>query len=59
MKRYFIVCLLSIAAAWAQAGVGLTEVPGVQGDGPVTVFYPSTAANQGVQRAFFRQKLLP
>ncbi|MDB5945967.1 MAG: hypothetical protein JWQ33_993 [Ramlibacter sp.] len=54
MKRYLIVSLLAVAAAWAQAGVGLTEVPGVQGDGPVTVFYPSGAVDQTVERGPFK-----
>ena len=41
MKRYLLVCLLALAAVWAQAGVGLTTLPGLHGDGPVTVFYPA------------------
>jgi predicted dienelactone hydrolase len=50
MKRFLLVCLLCLAAAWAQAGVGVTDLPGLQGDGPVTVFYPTSAADQPVQR---------
>ena len=50
MKRYLLVCLLALGAAWAQAGVGLTTLPGREGDGPVTVFYPSSAADQPLQR---------
>ena len=50
MKRYLLVCLLALAAVWAQAGVGLTVLPGRAGDGPVTVFYPSSAPDQPVQR---------
>jgi predicted dienelactone hydrolase len=50
MKRYILVVLLSLAAFWAQAGVGVTSLPGLHGDGPVTVFYPSSAADQPLQR---------
>jgi predicted dienelactone hydrolase len=50
MKRWLLSLLAALAAACAQAGVGLTELPGLQGDGPVTVFYPSSAADQALQR---------
>ncbi|MFC5498953.1 alpha/beta hydrolase family protein [Caenimonas terrae] len=53
MKRYLLTCLLALGAAWAQAGVGLTTLPGQQGDGPVTVFYPTAAADQPLQRGAF------
>lgn len=59
MKRYLLVCILSLAAVWAQAGVGLTTVPGLQGDGPVTVFYPSAAADQPTQRGPYALQLAP
>ncbi|HSV36340.1 MAG TPA: dienelactone hydrolase [Ramlibacter sp.] len=49
MKHYLITGLLALAAACAQAGVGLAEVNGVQGDGPVTVYYP-TAVPDSAQR---------
>ncbi len=56
--------LLAFAAATAafmptasHAGTGLTELPGLQGDGPVTVFYPTAAADQAVQRAAFTLQL--
>jgi predicted dienelactone hydrolase len=39
--------LLSLAA---QAAVGLDELPGSEGDGPVTVFYPSSSPAQPVER---------
>jgi predicted dienelactone hydrolase len=49
---------LRLAAAWslcllaclAQASTGLLELPGIEGDGPVTLFYPSSSAGQPVQR---------
>jgi predicted dienelactone hydrolase len=59
MKRHLLASLLSLAAAWAQAGVGLTELPGVQGDGPVTVFYPSSAADKPLQRGPFTLQVAP
>lgn len=59
MRKPFIAALLSLAAAWAQAGVGLTELPGQQGDGPVTVFYPSSAPDQAVTRGPFTLQLAP
>jgi predicted dienelactone hydrolase len=57
MKRYLPVCLLALAAAWAQAGVGLTTLPGREGDGPVTVFYPTAAADQPLQRGPYALQL--
>ncbi len=59
MKRYLIVVLLSLAAVLAQAGVGLTELPGLDGDGPVTVFYPSSAPDQPLQRGPYALQLAP
>ena len=53
MYKYFLVCLLALAAAGAQAGTGLTQIPGDKGDGPVTVYYPSSAPDQRVQRGPF------
>jgi predicted dienelactone hydrolase len=53
MKKYLFACLLAAACAYAQAGVGLTQLPGQKGDNPVTVFYPSTADNKPVQRGPF------
>ena len=45
MYKYILTCLLAIGAACAHAGVGLTQVTPAKGDGPVTVFYPSSAAD--------------
>ncbi|MEP6825568.1 MAG: dienelactone hydrolase [Ramlibacter sp.] len=42
-----------LTAAPAHAGVGLAELPGLQGDGPVTVYYPSAAAEAPVARGPF------
>lgn len=61
MKRFLATTLLACAAAAtslaSHAGTGLTELPGLQGDGPVTVFYPSTGADQAVQRGPFALQL--
>jgi predicted dienelactone hydrolase len=57
MKKFLLTGLLSLAATWAQAGLGLAELPGLQGDGPVTVFYPSSAAEQPVTRGPFTLSL--
>ncbi|RYF68019.1 MAG: dienelactone hydrolase, partial [Comamonadaceae bacterium] len=52
--------LLALAtASAAHAGTGLRELPGLQGDGPVTVFYPSSNADQPVQRGPFALSLAP
>lgn len=53
MTRYLLACALALAAACAQAGMGLAQIPGLKGDGPVTVFYPSSAGDQPVQRLVF------
>lgn len=45
------------AAGLAHAGVGLTQLPGLAGDGPVTVFYPSAAEEQPVNRGVFEFRL--
>jgi len=44
---------LGLLCALAQAATGLTELPGLEGDGPVTVFYPSDAEAKAVQRGPF------
>ena len=44
---------LTVWCAWAHASVGLTTLPGAGGDGPVTVFYPSSAATAPLRRGSF------
>jgi predicted dienelactone hydrolase len=56
MKR-LLSSLLLAAAGCAQAGLGLTEVPGREGDGPVTVFYPTPAPDQAVVRGPYTLRL--
>lgn len=59
MRRFLltIALALALAAARAHAGVGLTELPGVDHDGPVTVFYPSSASDEPVRRGPFTLEL--
>ncbi|GAB3470746.1 alpha/beta hydrolase family protein [Polaromonas eurypsychrophila] len=57
MRNYFITGLLSLAAAYAQAGMGFTELPGLQADGPVTVFYPTLGEGQRIQKGPFSLQL--
>lgn len=59
MKNYLLSCALAIAAACAQAGVGLAEIAGREGDGPVTVFYPTTAQDRPLTRGPFHLRLAP
>jgi predicted dienelactone hydrolase len=44
------IVALTFALAGPAAAVGLTTLPAAKGDGPVTVFYPSAAAEHSVQR---------
>jgi hypothetical protein len=44
---------LAIAPIAARAGMGLAVLAGTAGDGPVTVFYPTDAAEQPVTRGVF------
>lgn len=55
--RYAAVIVLAVVAASApfvaRAGVGLSEIRGANLDRPVTVFYPTAAADQPVRRGPF------
>jgi len=44
---------LGLLSALAQAASGLTEIAGREGDGPVTVFYPTSAAAVPLKRGPF------
>ena len=57
MKKYLLGGLFCLGTACSQAGIGLTELPGMQGDGPVTVFYPSSDDDKPVQRGPFTLNL--
>ncbi len=49
---------LAFCFSLASAGTGLTTIPGLEGDGPVTVFYPSSAASQPLKRGPFAMQLV-
>jgi len=48
-----LAAALAVLAARAAAAVGVTEIAGRDGSGPVTVFYPSTSAATALKRGPF------
>jgi predicted dienelactone hydrolase len=57
LVRFLITVALALLSAVAQAAVGVTEIPGKDGDGPVTIFYPSSTEEKAVTRGPFKLKL--
>lgn len=57
MKRLLLT--LAVWAGSTQAGMGLAELPGLEDEGPVTVFYPTTTSEVPVQRGPFLLSLAP
>ena len=53
MSRALLGALLFFAVFLARAGTGVDEVQGLDGDGPVTVFYPTAAEDKPLQRGPF------
>lgn len=51
--------LAAISATSARAGTGFAVLPATAADGPVTVYYPSSAPNLPVTRGPFTLKLAP
>lgn len=51
LRRLATLAVGALLGLAAQATVGLDELPGSEGDGPVTVFYPSSSPAQPVQRS--------
>ena len=49
-----LATVLALLTAVAHATVGLTEIEGVESDGPVTVFFPSDSETQQVRRGPFQ-----
>jgi len=47
------VAFFTLLVIEARASVGLTEIPGKDADGPVTIFYPSRSESQPVTRGPF------
>ena len=48
-----------LLAGPARAGLGHDEIPGLAGDGPVTLYYPTAAADRPVQRGLLTLQLAP
>ncbi|MCY7319814.1 MAG: dienelactone hydrolase [Ramlibacter sp.] len=60
MKKELLAFAVALLATLpALAGVGLAELPGAGTDGPVTLYYPSSAADQSVTRGPFTMQLAP
>src|SRR5664279_4501016 len=52
-RRGLLGAALSLLSAWAQASVGLSEIPATAVDGPVTLYYPSSHEAQPLRRGRF------
>ena len=50
---FFAATVLALLSGLAQAAMGLAEIAGLVGDGPVTVFYPSSGEVQPVRHGRF------
>ena len=63
MKRAAFSVFVALLCATAQAAVGLAELAGLEGDGPLTLFYPAAGTPQSVRRGPFTvsvvQKAVP
>jgi predicted dienelactone hydrolase len=57
--KHLLTFALAAAATLAQAGVGLAQRPGTGQDGPVTLFYPTAAADEPVTRGPFVLQVAP
>ena len=57
MAHFLLAAAVAFFAATAEAAVGLTEIAGKEGDGDVTVYYPSSSDAQTVKHGFFTFQL--
>lgn len=57
MALLLVVAALCLLTTTAEAAMGLTELPGRDGDGPVTVYYPSSSEAQPVKQGRFTLQL--
>ncbi len=57
MAQFVLAAALALFAATAEAAVGLTEIAGKDGDGIVTVYYPSSSGAQTVKHGPFNFQL--
>ena len=55
--HFLLAVALALFAAMAEAAVGLTEIAGQDGDGIVTVYYPSSSVAQTVKHGPFNFQL--
>jgi predicted dienelactone hydrolase len=53
MTRALLAALIVLLCASAHAATGLVELAGIKGDGPVTVFYPSSDEAKPIKRGPF------
>jgi predicted dienelactone hydrolase len=51
--KFLVAAALVAFVTTAEASVGVTEIPGKNGDGVVTVYYPSSSGEQPVERGPF------
>ena len=51
--RFVLVAVLALLAGVARASTGLSEIVGKDGDGPVTIYYPSSSESQPLKRGPF------
>jgi predicted dienelactone hydrolase len=60
MRSFCLPALaLALLSGLAQAAVGLGEIPATAGDGPVTLYYPSSDEARPIQRGRFTLTLAP
>jgi predicted dienelactone hydrolase len=57
--RQLAALALALICFTARAAVGLTQIAGADGDGPITVFYPSSGQAQAVARGPFTLEVAP
>ena len=53
LARLLVLLAILLDAATAGAAVGVTEISGKDGDGPVTVYYPSSSEARKLERGSF------
>ncbi len=58
-RRGVLGAALALLSGWAQASMGLAEIAATGDDGPVTVYYPSTAEARALKRGPFTLNLAP
>jgi predicted dienelactone hydrolase len=59
LARSFVAAAIGLLANVADASMGVTEIAGADGDGPVTVYYPSSVDARALKRGPFTLQLAP